>query len=102
MTAYVILRDHDLKSGADGPLIEVDPTAEKQSDAGDESTVHVTAGDKISQREALEAILIASANNVARLVARWDAGSEEAFVKKMNATAKDLGMTNTTYTDPRV
>ncbi|MFG2513280.1 D-alanyl-D-alanine carboxypeptidase [Streptomyces sp. NPDC048584] len=100
MTAYVILRDHDLKSGADGPMIEVDPTAEKQSDAGDESTVNVTAGDEISQREALEAILIASANNVARLLARWDAGSEKAFVAKMNAAAKDLGMTNTTYTDP--
>ncbi|WP_431996697.1 D-alanyl-D-alanine carboxypeptidase [Streptomyces fungicidicus] len=100
MTAYLILRDHPLKSGADGPMIDVDQTAEKQSSAGDESTVQVTAGDKISQREALEAILIASANNVARLVARWDAGSEKAFVEKMNEAAKDLGMTNTTYTDP--
>ncbi|MFE0822646.1 D-alanyl-D-alanine carboxypeptidase [Streptomyces sp. NPDC058794] len=100
MTAYVILRDHPLKSGADGPMIEIDQAAEDQSEAGDESTVHVYAGDKISQREALDAILIASANNVARLLARWDAGSEEAFVEKMNAAAKDLGMTNTTYTDP--
>ncbi|MGQ5603924.1 D-alanyl-D-alanine carboxypeptidase [Streptomyces sp. EKS3.2] len=100
MTAYVILRDHPLKSGADGPMIAIDQAAEDQSDAGDESTVHVYAGDKISQREALDAILIASANNVARLLARWDAGSEKAFVEKMNAAAKDLGMTNTTYTDP--
>ncbi|WP_438874399.1 serine hydrolase [Streptomyces griseoloalbus] len=100
MTAYVILRDHQLKSGAEGPMIEIDPTAEKQSDAGDESTVNVTAGDEISQREAIESILIASANNVARLLARWDAGSEKAFVEKMNAAAEDLGMTNTTYTDP--
>ncbi|CAL9300294.1 hypothetical protein SUDANB135_03170 [Streptomyces sp. SudanB135_2055] len=100
MTAYVILRDHPLKSGADGPMIAIDQAAEEQSDAGDESTVHVYAGDKISQREALDAILIASANNVARLLARWDAGSEKAFVEKMNAAAKDLGMTNTTYTDP--
>ncbi len=100
MTAYVILRDHPLKSGADGPMIEIDQAAEEQSDAGDESTVQVYAGDKISQREALDAILIASANNVARLLARWDAGSEKAFVAKMNAAAEDLGMTNTTYTDP--
>ncbi|WP_254398627.1 D-alanyl-D-alanine carboxypeptidase [Streptomyces sp. AC602_WCS936] len=100
MTAYVILRDHPLKSGAEGPMIEIDQAAEDQSDAGDESTVQVYAGDKISQREALDAILIASANNVARLLARWDAGSEKAFVEKMNAAAKDLGMTNTTYTDP--
>ncbi|MFE0477961.1 D-alanyl-D-alanine carboxypeptidase [Streptomyces sp. NPDC058947] len=100
MTAYVILRDHPLKSGADGPKIDIDQAAEDQSDAGQESTVDVTKGDKISQREALESILIASANNVARLLARWDAGSEKAFVRKMNDAAKDLGMKNTTYTDP--
>ncbi|MEU6374365.1 serine hydrolase [Streptomyces sp. NPDC046909] len=100
MTAYVILRDHSLKSGAKGPDITIDQTAEDQSKAGQESTVDVTAGDKISQREALESILIASANNVARLLARWDAGSEKGFVEKMNAAAEDLGMTNTTYTDP--
>lgn len=43
--------------------------------------------------------MIPSANNVARLLARWD-GGQEAFVKKMNDTARELGMTNTTYTDP--
>ncbi|OWA10617.1 D-alanyl-D-alanine carboxypeptidase [Streptomyces sp. CS159] len=100
MTAYVILRDHPLKSGAEGPKIKIDQAAEDQSDAGDESTVNVYAGDSISEREALKAVLIASANNVARLLARWDAGSEKAFVEKMNTAAKDLGMTNTTYTDP--
>ncbi len=100
MTAYLVLRDHPLKSGAEGPKIKIDQAAEEQSEAGDESTVHVYAGDSISQREALSAVLIASANNVARLLARWDAGSEKAFVEKMNAAAKDLGMTNTTYTDP--
>ncbi|MFE0671933.1 D-alanyl-D-alanine carboxypeptidase [Streptomyces sp. NPDC058867] len=100
MTAYVILRDHPLKSGAEGPKIQIDKTAEEQSDAGQESTVDVTAGDAITEREALESILIASANNVARLLARWDAGSEKAFVEKMNAAAEDLGMSDTTYTDP--
>ncbi|SMQ17010.1 D-alanyl-D-alanine carboxypeptidase [Streptomyces sp. Ag82_O1-12] len=100
MTAYVILRDHPLKSGEDGPKILIDQAAQDQSDAGQESTVDVTKGDRITEREALESILIASANNVARLLARWDAGSEKAFVQKMNDAAKDLGMKNTTYTDP--
>ncbi|MEU0217420.1 D-alanyl-D-alanine carboxypeptidase [Streptomyces sp. NPDC006265] len=100
MTAYVILRDHPLKSGEDGPKIPIDQAAEDQSDAGQESTVDVTKGDRITEREALESILIASANNVARLLARWDAGSEKAFVRKMNQAALDLGMKNTTYTDP--
>ncbi|MGW5283989.1 D-alanyl-D-alanine carboxypeptidase [Streptomyces collinus] len=100
MTAYLVLRDHPLKSGEAGPRITIDKPAEEQSDAGQESTVPVKAGDRISEREALEAILLPSANNVARLLARWDAGSEKAFVTKMNAAAKGLGMTNTTYTDP--
>ncbi|WP_455755229.1 serine hydrolase [Streptomyces nigra] len=100
MTAYLILREHPLKSGAPGPKIPIDQAAEDQSNAGQESTVNVTKGDSITQREALESILIASANNVARLLARWDAGSEKDFVAKMNATAEKLGMTNTTYTDP--
>ncbi|HEY8985918.1 MAG TPA: D-alanyl-D-alanine carboxypeptidase, partial [Streptomyces sp.] len=100
MTAYLILRDHPLKADAKGPMIKVDQAAQDQASADGESTVKVTAGDEISEREALQGILIASANNIARLVARWDAGSETAFVAKMNAAAKDLGMTNTTYTDP--
>ncbi|MGW0209275.1 D-alanyl-D-alanine carboxypeptidase [Streptomyces sp. NPDC003233] len=100
MTAYLILRDHPLKSGQVGPKIKIDKPAEQQSDAGQESTVRVTAGDRISEREALEAILLPSANNVARLLARWDSGSEQAFTEKMNAAAKSLGMSNTRYTDP--
>ncbi|WP_053672890.1 D-alanyl-D-alanine carboxypeptidase [Streptomyces sp. NRRL B-1140] len=100
MTAYLILRDHPLKSGEKGPKIDIDQAAQDQSDAGQESTVDVTKGDSITEREALESILIASANNIARLLARWDAGSEKGFVQKMNDAAKDLGMKNTTYTDP--
>ncbi|MFQ6200563.1 D-alanyl-D-alanine carboxypeptidase, partial [Streptomyces sp. NPDC000405] len=99
MTAYLILRDHPLKGG-EGPKIPVDQTAQDQATADGESTVEVQANDTITEREALEGVLIASANNVARLLARWDAGSEKAFVAKMNAAAKSLGMTDTTYTDP--
>ncbi|MCK8679131.1 D-alanyl-D-alanine carboxypeptidase [Streptomyces lichenis] len=103
MTAYVVLRDHPIKKGTKGPMIEVDALAEKEGgyDAQGESTVNtLKEGDKISLHDAIAAIMIPSANNVARLLARWDAGSEEAFVKKMNAAAKELGMTKTTYTDP--
>ncbi|MEU0657483.1 hypothetical protein [Streptomyces lavendulocolor] len=103
MTAYVILKEHPLKKGSKGEMIEVDALAEKEGgyDAQNESTLNtVKAGDKISEYDALAAIMIPSANNIARLLARWDAGSEAAFVKKMNDTAKELGMKNTTYTDP--
>ncbi|MEU7407762.1 D-alanyl-D-alanine carboxypeptidase [Streptomyces sp. NPDC042638] len=103
MTAYIILKEHPLKPGQEGPNIKVDPKAEKEGgyDKDGESTLNtVKAGDHLTEKQALSAVMIPSANNIARLLARWDAGSEAAFVKKMNATARELGMTGTTYTDP--
>jgi D-alanyl-D-alanine carboxypeptidase len=104
MTAYVILKEHPMKSGAKGATIPVDAKAETEGgyDKDGESTLNtVKEGDKLSQYDAIAAIMIPSANNIARLLARWDSnGSEAEFVKKMNAAAKDLGMKNTTYTDP--
>lgn len=104
MTAYVILKEHPLKPGEDGAKIPVDAKAETEGgyDAQNESTLNtVKEGDVLTEKDALAAIMIPSANNIARLLARWDTGgSEEEFVEKMNAAAKDLGMTNTTYTDP--
>ena len=46
------------------------------------------------------AILLPSANNVSLLVARQVSGSVAAFVAEMNRTARALGMSHTTYTDP--
>jgi D-alanyl-D-alanine carboxypeptidase len=102
MTAYIVLKDHPLKSGAEGPKIPVDATAEKEGgyNKDGESTLNtVKKGDTLTLRQAIAAIMIPSANNVARLLARWDADTEAAFIKKMNDAAKDLGMKNTTYTD---
>ncbi|WP_343067098.1 D-alanyl-D-alanine carboxypeptidase [Streptomyces rectiverticillatus] len=104
MTAYITLRDHPMKKGdKKGALMTVDAKAVSDYQKGKpegESLVRVTEGQKLSEYEALEALMLPSANNIAKLLARWDAGSEEAFVKKMNDTAKDLGMVNTTFTDP--
>ncbi|NYV78676.1 D-alanyl-D-alanine carboxypeptidase, partial [Streptomyces sp. UH6] len=104
MTAYVIMKENPLKPGEAGPDIPVDALAEKEGGydkTGDESTLNsVKEGDKLSLRDALSAVMIPSANNIARLLARWNAGSESAFVEKMNKTAQELGMKNTTYTDP--
>ncbi|WP_329625662.1 D-alanyl-D-alanine carboxypeptidase [Streptomyces sp. NBC_01255] len=100
MTAYVILRDHPLKGSQKGPEIEIDQKAADQGKAEHESTAAVQVGQTYTEKELLELLMIPSANNVARLLARWDAGSEAAFVEKMNAAAKDLGMTQSTYTDP--
>ncbi|MFG2724347.1 D-alanyl-D-alanine carboxypeptidase [Streptomyces canus] len=102
MTAYIVLKDHPLKSGEEGAKITVDALAEKEGgyNKQGESTLNtVKQGDVLTQRQAIAAIMIPSANNIARLLARWDSGSEAAFIKKMNDTAKELGMKNTKYTD---
>ena len=47
----------------------------------------------------LEALLNQSANDVAYSLAAWDAGSEAAFVAKMNTLAASLGATHSHYVD---
>ncbi|MFH8476937.1 serine hydrolase [Streptomyces sp. NPDC018000] len=100
MTAYVILEDHPLTGKEQGEKITADQQAEDESSREDESKAPMTKGQQFTQKQMLQLLMIPSGNNAARLLARWDATTEEAFVEKMNAAAKDLGMTNTTYTDP--
>jgi serine-type D-Ala-D-Ala carboxypeptidase (penicillin-binding protein 5/6) len=98
MTAYVILSEHPLSGAESGPAIDVDQKAADESLSSDESTVPVSGGRRLTERQLLELMLIPSGNNIARLLARWDAGTEKAFVSKMNGVAAGLGMTRTTYT----
>ncbi|MFJ8014854.1 D-alanyl-D-alanine carboxypeptidase [Streptomyces sp. NPDC096339] len=104
MTAYVILKSHPLRNKNDaGPDVQVDARAAAEGNSDSESRVEgLTAGTKFSEQDMLKMMMIPSANNIARLLARWDTGSsdETAFVAKMNAAAKELGMKDTTYTDP--
>jgi D-alanyl-D-alanine carboxypeptidase (penicillin-binding protein 5/6) len=100
MTAYIILKDHPLAGYEAGPEITVDGQAAIESLSRDESSAAVGAGQRLNERTLLELMLVPSANNVARLLARWDAGSEAGFVAKMNAAAEALDMKDTTYTDP--
>jgi D-alanyl-D-alanine carboxypeptidase (penicillin-binding protein 5/6) len=103
MTAYQVLTDHPLAGSAEGPSLTVNAAAVtdyRQRAARQESVLAVRAGEHLSERQALQALLIASANNVAELLARWDGGSVPGFLARMNATAKRLGLTQTHYADP--
>ncbi|WP_240507389.1 D-alanyl-D-alanine carboxypeptidase family protein [Streptomyces kanamyceticus] len=98
MTAYVILKEHPLKGGENGPVVKVDEQAAAEAHSLSESTAPVRQGQLLSQRKLLELMLLPSGNNVARLLARWDSGSQKKFTAKMNAAAARLGMVHTTYT----
>ncbi len=102
MTADIVLRGHPLPAAGPGPVIAVaaaDAAAYARDRRHGQSVVRVTPGEKLTERQALEAMLIPSGNNIAALLARWDAGSEAAFVAKMNARARQLGLGGTRYAD---
>jgi len=103
MTAYLVLRDHPLRAGQDGPTITLTDADVADTDrrrGQHESVVSIAAGEQLTERQALQALLLPSANNIAAALARWNAGSVDRFVVGMNATARSLGMTHTRYTDP--
>jgi serine-type D-Ala-D-Ala carboxypeptidase (penicillin-binding protein 5/6) len=103
MTAYLVLRDHPLRLGEDGPTITLTRADVADTDRRRrqrESVVSIAAGERLTERQALQALLLPSANNIAVVLARWDAGSVDRFVARMNAAARSLGMTHTRYTDP--
>ena len=103
MTALVVLRDRQVTAQDPGFTITItsyDVADTEQRKADGQSVVPVVAGEKLTERQALQALLLPSANNIAIALARAVSGSTEAFVAAMNAEARRLGMTSTHYTDP--
>lgn len=103
MTALVVMADHPLAAGQDGATVTVaaDDVANYQREKADgQSVVAVQAGETLTERQLLDGMLIPSGNNFADLVARWDAGSTDAFIAKMNGRAAALGMKQSHFADP--
>jgi D-alanyl-D-alanine carboxypeptidase (penicillin-binding protein 5/6) len=103
MTAYLVLERYPL-SGADSgftiTITDDQARAEAEDAAEKQSVVAVRAGEQLTERQLLEALLIPSGNNIARMLAAQVAGNESSFADEMNAEARALGMDRTTYTDP--
>jgi hypothetical protein len=102
MTGYLVLRDHRLPAGGSGPAITV-TAADAAAFAGDQrqgrSVVKVVCGEKLTGLQALRAMLILPGNNIAPLLARWDAGLQAAFAAKMNAAADPARLGSTRSAD---
>jgi D-alanyl-D-alanine carboxypeptidase (penicillin-binding protein 5/6) len=103
MAAYLTLERYPLSGAQDGFTIAVS-AAEAQAMVQDarqgQSVVAVQAGEQLTERQLLEALLIPSGNNIAEILATRVAGSETRFIAEMNADARALGMEHTIYTDP--
>jgi D-alanyl-D-alanine carboxypeptidase (penicillin-binding protein 5/6) len=103
MTAYLTLERYPLSGAQDGFTITVS-AAQAQAVAQDaaqrQSVVAVQAGEQLTERQLLEALLIPSGNNIAQMLAVQVAGNQTRFIAEMNAEAHALGMEHTIYTDP--
>ena len=103
MTAYVILHDHPVHAGQNGPdivMTQADVDDFENDTVQDEASVQVDVGEVLTERQLLEGLLVHSANNFADTLARWDAGSIPTFVAEMNSTAAQIGMDHTHFVDP--
>jgi D-alanyl-D-alanine carboxypeptidase (penicillin-binding protein 5/6) len=102
ITALAILEKKPLKKGEAGPRITVTAQDVKLYDeyvAKDGSVVPVIEGETFSEYEALQAMMLPSANNIADTAAIWAFGSMEAYTNYANQMVKKLGMRQTTVSD---
>jgi D-alanyl-D-alanine carboxypeptidase (penicillin-binding protein 5/6) len=102
MTAWIILNDHPLAPGEQGPSITVSDanvTDFQLEELDGQSVVAVAAGESLSEYQLMEGLLIHSANDFAGILSVFDDGSMSGFVAKMNAQAAALGMSKTHYSD---
>lgn len=93
MTVYVAL------SEIEGGRLSFDDTIEVSSYAAGQSPVKfgLRAGQVITVRQAINATIVASANDAAVALAEKLSGSEGAFAVRMTAMARDLGMARTIF-----
>lgn len=93
MTIYLMFEAFEAGTVKPATNIFVSGTAIRQP----QPTLGLSHFDTITAGDALDALLAASANDAAAVLAEFLAGSETRFVAQMNAKAKELGLTQTNF-----
>lgn len=94
----LLLAFEALESGqADWDDIAVTSEKAWRDTRGNVSQIYLNVGQEVTYRELIEGISIVSANDASIVLAEFLAGSETAFVNRMNQRAQELGMTNTRF-----
>ena len=97
LMTFLVLHDK-LQAGSLTLQTPVKVTAADSKIGG--TQVWLKEGETFAVEELLYAMMIQSANDAAHALARTAAGSTDAFVELMNAKARELGMTRTTFRSP--
>ena len=63
------------------------------------SNIYLSIGEKMKLEDMVYGLMMQSGNDAALMISEY-LGGEEAFVKKMNQKAKEIGMKNTTFSNP--
>ena len=93
MTLLLVMEALD--SGAIGWEDKVTASAAAAGKGG--SQIYLEEGEQLSMDEMLKAVVVSSANDCATALAEHVAGSETAFVARMNQRAAELGMEHTHF-----
>ena len=95
MTAYIV--ENMLASGRIKPTDEVRISKKAWQTGG--STMFLEVGERDTVLNLMKGLIVVSGNDAAVALSEYVAGSEDAFVQLMNATAKQMGLKNTHYED---
>ncbi|MFR8430657.1 D-alanyl-D-alanine carboxypeptidase family protein [Evtepia sp.] len=93
MTMLLIMEALDAGTITKETMVPVSATAAGMGG----SQVYMEEGEEFSVHDMLKAIAVASGNDACVAMAEYLAGSESAFVEKMNARAAELGMEDTVF-----
>jgi D-alanyl-D-alanine carboxypeptidase (penicillin-binding protein 5/6) len=99
ITALTVLQRAPLKPGEQGPtytISQADADLQASYVTRDGSTVPVAIGEQLTEYQALQALMLPSANNIADSLAVWVYGSLDSYFAAANQTVKSLGMLGTT------
>jgi D-alanyl-D-alanine carboxypeptidase (penicillin-binding protein 5/6) len=97
MTIYLLFEA--LKKG-EVTLDDTFPVSEEAWALREGSKMFVGIGTKIRVEDLIRGIIVQSGNDACVVVAEGLAGSVPAFVERMNAKAKELGLTNSRFDNP--
>lgn len=101
-TALMILKEKPLQPGETGPMITVtanDVDIYNRYISVNGSVVAVETGQQISEYQALQALLLPSANNIADMLAIWAYGSIANYLTAAETYAASLGLKQTHIAD---
>ncbi len=79
--------------------VTVDPDLARQW-AGKGTTLSLRGGERVQVEQLLDGIVTASANDASEVLARHAAGSRAEWIRLMNARARSLGMSGSTFASP--